>query len=196
MMPLDSCILEQASCRASLLVATAGFRSDDWDDLRQEMVLDCLRRSSKFDPARGEWPVFVRGITWNQATVLIRRKHRRAKWETLAEDVFASQLEQGHTLDDVLPAGSGDLVDDLHLRLDVARILGSLPPQLRLLARLLSIMPVCDVCVSMGKSRSRIYQMTGEVREAFVRAGLGPADRRNHRRLRRSARQKGEERCK
>lgn len=40
----DPYILRQASCRASLLVASAGFSRDDWEDLRQEMVLDCLER--------------------------------------------------------------------------------------------------------------------------------------------------------
>ena len=38
---VDPYILQQASCRASLLVASAGFRSDDWDDLRQDIILDC-----------------------------------------------------------------------------------------------------------------------------------------------------------
>jgi hypothetical protein len=40
---LTLAILQHASCRA--MVATAGFRSDDWEDLRQDLALDCLRRS-------------------------------------------------------------------------------------------------------------------------------------------------------
>ena len=70
---VDPYILQQASCRASLLVATAGFCPDDWHDLRQELVLDCLRRSRKFDPARGDWQGFVRGIVRNCSSVLVTR---------------------------------------------------------------------------------------------------------------------------
>ena len=55
MTPVDPYIFQQASCRASLLVAFAGFRPDDWEDLKQEMVLDVFRRSPKFDPARETW---------------------------------------------------------------------------------------------------------------------------------------------
>ena len=54
MTPVDPYILQQASCQASLLVSTAGFRSDYWEDLKQEMVLDLLHRSPQFDQTRGE----------------------------------------------------------------------------------------------------------------------------------------------
>src|SRR3954447_2660391 len=85
-MTVDPYILQQASRRASLLVATAGFRSDDWEDLRQEMVLDCLRRSPKFDPSRGDWPGFVRGVMRNRAAVLVMRERRRGL-EILRDDL-------------------------------------------------------------------------------------------------------------
>ena len=79
MMPADPYIFQQASCRASLLVTSAGFRSDDWEDLKQEMVLDVLRRSPKFDPARGDWQGFVRGVVRNHAAVLVMRERRRGR---------------------------------------------------------------------------------------------------------------------
>jgi hypothetical protein len=65
-------------------------------------------------------------------------------------------------------------VDALHLSLDVRRIIESLPTQLQTLTVLLAQMSVRDVCVKTGKSRSRVYQMTRQVRDAFVRAGLRP----------------------
>src|SRR5688572_21995222 len=95
MMPVDLYILQQASCRASLLVATAGFRSDDWEDLRQEMVLDCLRRSPKFDPSRGDWQGFVRGVVRNHAAVLVIRRHRTARREVLADDLYCNEARLG-----------------------------------------------------------------------------------------------------
>ena len=37
-------LLQQTALRASLLQTSFGFAADDWDDLRQDLALDCLRR--------------------------------------------------------------------------------------------------------------------------------------------------------
>jgi hypothetical protein len=66
-------------------------------------------------------------------------------------------------------------VDALHLSLDVRQVVESLPAHLQSLAVLLVQMPVQDVCRHTGKSRSRVYQMTRQIRGAFVRAGVSPA---------------------
>jgi hypothetical protein len=52
-------------------------------------------------------------------------------------------------------------------------VVRQLPDRLQRLASLLAEMPVHDVCLVMGKSRSRIYQMIGQLRVAFMGAGLG-----------------------
>jgi len=170
----ETYILRQASCRASLLVSTAGFSSDDWEDLRQEMVLDCLRRSPKFDPSRGDWPGFVRGVMRNHAAALVMRERRRAL-KILSEDLMNREGGgDGEYVDTPDRSPTTGAVDALHLSLDVRRIVERLPTHLQTLTVLLAQMPVRDVCVHIGKSRSRVYQMTRQVREAFVRAGLRP----------------------
>jgi RNA polymerase sigma-70 factor, ECF subfamily len=173
-MTIDPYILQQASCRASLLVATAGFTWADWEDLRQDILVDCLRRMRNFDPARGDWHGFVRGVTRNQATVLVIRARRRVP-EVLDRDLIhqqdASDVEWLDTLDK--RSGRKGVVDALHLSIDVRRVLESLPVQLQSLAGLLGQMPVQDVCRHTGRSRSRVYQMTRQIREAFIAAGMG-----------------------
>jgi RNA polymerase sigma-70 factor (ECF subfamily) len=175
MMPADPYIFQQASCRASLLVTSAGFRSDDWEDLKQEMVLDVLRRSPKFDPARGDWQGFVRGVVRNHAAVLVMRERRRAP-EILSDDLMNREdASDADSLDVLDKRASSGAVDALHLSLDVRQVVESLPAHLQALAVLLVQMPVQDVCRHTGKSRSRVYQMTRQIREAFVRAGVSPA---------------------
>jgi RNA polymerase sigma-70 factor (ECF subfamily) len=175
MIPGDPYIVEQASCQASLLVGTAGFRSDDWDDLRQEMVLDCLRRSPKFDPARGAWRGFVRGVMRNHATVLVTRRHRAAQREVLAADLCCDELRaESDPIDRLDGARKQEIEAELHLNIDVERVLQTLPSPLQRLALLLSELPVLEVCARTGKSRSRVYQMTRQLRDAFVRAGFRP----------------------
>ncbi len=175
MTSVDPYILQQASCRASLLVATAGFRSDDWEDLKQEMVLDLLHRSPKFDPARGDWHGFVRGVARNHASVLVIRERRRLKREVLSEDVSRKEAGSGDDPMDALNSVPRHEIEaTLQMSIDVDRVLNGLPPHLQALALLLSELPVIEVCARTGKSRSRVYQMTRQLRDAFVRAGFPP----------------------
>ena len=173
-MTADPYVFQQASCRASLLVAS-GFRSDDWEDLKQEMILDVLRRVPKFNPARGDWQGFVRGVVRNHGAVLVMRERRRAP-EVLSEDLMNREDASAVDALDILDKRSREhVVDALHLSLDVRRVAESLPTQLQALAVLLGQMPVQDVCRHTGKSRSRVYQMTRQIREAFLKAGFLPS---------------------
>jgi RNA polymerase sigma-70 factor, ECF subfamily len=172
---LDPYILQQASCRARVLVSTAGFRRDDWEDLRQEMILDFLRRAPKFDPARGKWRGFVRGVMKNHAAILITRKYRSWYREVVFSDVRIGEAESGEAVNDYFDGlRSHETGTALRLSIDVERMLNRLPSQLRTLALLLGEMPVQDVCALMGKSRSRVYQMTCQLRDAFAQAGFRP----------------------
>jgi RNA polymerase sigma-70 factor, ECF subfamily len=178
MTPADPYVLQQASCRASLLVATARFTPDDWGDLRQELVLDCLRRSPKFDPTRGDWHGFVRGVMRNHATVLAVRKRRRCQREFLAGDLLQNQPGTGDapitTFEESLMCNFDQA---LQTSIDLERVLGKVPAPLRILAFLLSEMSVKEISKRTGKSRSRVYQMTVQLREACLRAGLTPRGR-------------------
>jgi hypothetical protein len=168
----NSCIVEQASCHASLLVRSGVFTTDDWEDLRQELVWDCLRRSPWFDPTRGEWSGFVRGVIRNQATVLVARRRVHREREPLAEDLVVADLDSANgEVFDRLKQPDESQID---LVLDVRRILLRLPSHLQTLAGMLGEASVAEICARMGKSRSRVYQMTRQLRDAFTRAGIAP----------------------
>ena len=66
-----------------MLVSSARFSRDDWEDLRQEMALDCLERTPWFNPDRGDWRGFVRGVVRNHSAVLATREAQRIRCETL-----------------------------------------------------------------------------------------------------------------
>jgi RNA polymerase sigma-70 factor, ECF subfamily len=172
----DPYVLHQASCRASLLVATAGFTSDDWEDLRQEIVLDLIRRAPKFDPERGNWHGFVRGVARHHSTILIAG-HRRRTREVLGEDLKREDAHVGDSADALDKCPGSNPVVELDLRLDVQRVVARLPPHLRSLANLLGQMPVKELCQYTGKSRPTVYRMTLQIKEAFFDAGLAPCNR-------------------
>ncbi|MBI3681129.1 MAG: sigma-70 family RNA polymerase sigma factor [Acidobacteria bacterium] len=170
---LDSYVIEQATLRARLLAATAGFPPDDLDDLRQELLLDYLRRKPRFDETRGEPDGFARGVMRNQAAALVKKRCRRARHEILAGDLFEPDSENAA---DAVFRGvhQRDLTTHLDVSLDVQRVLRQLPVHLQRVAYLLAELPVSEVCLVIGKSRSRAYQMIRQLRVAFVRAGLNP----------------------
>jgi len=173
---IDSFAVQEASRCASRLIATAGFPRGDRDDLRQEIILDLLRRSPRFDSARGDWRGFVRGVSRNQSITLIAERRRR-RWEVLAGDLGPAEGGDGNALDALDCRRRTDPVGVLHLRLDVRRVVAGLPPRLRSLARVLGQMPVTEVCQHTGKSRATVHRMTVQIRRAFVGAGFGSQNR-------------------
>jgi len=167
--------IEQASLRARLLAITARFSFEEAEDARQELLLDCLRRSVKFDCGRGEWSGFVRGVMRNHASVLFTRRMRSSHRETLAGDLCSSDSGGESALFE--RARCDDPTERLDLSLDVQRVLGGLPEHLRRLAELLPELTIAEVCIAAGRSRSRVYQMIVQIRAAFIAAGLGPGSR-------------------
>ncbi len=174
----DPYILQQASCRASLLVASAGLSRDDWEDLRQEMVLDCLERTPRFDPQRGDWRAFVRGVIRNHSTVLASRELKRVRCESLPS---ASGGADGDGDPDgegglaVPEPASEDPTGALTLSADVQRVIESLPENLRTLAFELMELTVAEVATKRGRSTQWIYQLVKRLRQAFIRAGVTPS---------------------
>jgi RNA polymerase sigma-70 factor (ECF subfamily) len=165
----------QAELRASILVKWRGFSPQDWEDVRQDLVLDCLRRIPRFDPTRGEWPAFVRGVMYNQSTVLLSRRRRHLRREILAGDLVLldrkTSTHFGYVMENLV---LHDSTASLQLQIDVARVLRGLPGPLRTVAKLLSEVTVTEICVITGRSRSWVYRMAQKIREAFMSAGFRP----------------------
>jgi DNA-directed RNA polymerase specialized sigma24 family protein len=161
-------LLQQTALRASLLQTSFGFAADDWEDLRQELALDCLRRLPWFDRSRGNWQGFVRGTVRHHACVLASRQIRRPAVEPLPSD--------GESEANEVP--SEDFWPLLELGLDTERVLAGLPEDLRRLAHYLAEMPVSAVRRRTGLSAAQINQNIRRIRAAFVSAGIQPRVRR------------------
>lgn len=67
---IDLFVIQQAEIRASRMVGNYGFTRDDWEDLRQELLLDYMKRRPRFNPGRGAHRGFVHGVLRNQAAKL------------------------------------------------------------------------------------------------------------------------------
>lgn len=153
--PIDPFVIQQAEIRASQLVACSNFPADDWEDLRQDLLLDYLERLPNFNSDRGEPRGFMFGVVRNRAAQLAKRRPAVCSVEL-------TLIPQPRT------------VEKHDLRMDVRAILSRLPEHLRAVAELLQERTPREVAAATGKSRSRVYQMMAEIRQAFEEAGFSP----------------------
>lgn len=165
-------LLQQTALRASILQSSFGFAADDWDDLRQDLALDCLRRLPRFDGARGSWEGFVRGVVRNHACVLASRQIHRPQFQSIQMDDSCESADgKAHEprVEDFRPV--------LEFGLDTERVLTGLPDDLRSIARLLGEMPVASACRRTGLTLAQMNRRIRQIRAAFTAAGLAPAKR-------------------
>jgi RNA polymerase sigma-70 factor (ECF subfamily) len=161
---IDPFVLQQAEIRASRIVGANGYTPDDWEDLRQELLLDYVRRQPRFDPERGHQRGFVFGVLRNHAAKLATAGNRTRA---------ASELPDAPP--DPCCFVTSPLEAELHLRIDVQTVLSRLPEHLRILAVQLTEMSPVEVCRESGRSRSCIYRWIADLRRAFIAAGITPA---------------------
>ena len=168
-------LLQQTALRASLLQTSFGFAADDWDDLRQDLALDCLRRLPRFDGSRGNWKGFVHGVVRNHACVLASRQIQRRQFQPLEFD-GGSELPDGSLTGKADEAPAEDFRPLLELGLDTERVLAGLPEDLRTIARYLAEMPVSAVRRKTGLSLAQVNRRIRQIRAAFMAAGFAPGD--------------------
>ena len=162
MTSVDPFVIQQAEIRASRMVRSNGFGRDDWEDLRQDLLLDYLERLPQFDPERGDLRGFMFGVVRHRSVQLAAQHRRRAQWA--ADNGRASRRCAETNYD---------------LRLDVEAAVSRLPEHLQGIARLLTERTPREAARVTGKSRSRIYQLIQEIRSAFMKSGVTPDMLRN-----------------
>lgn len=172
-----SYMLQQASCLAHVLVNRTGRPKCDWEDLRQEFVLDCLQRAPGFDPARGEFRAFVRGVIRNRSAVAAHRESKRVQCEELFQSSDGFDPDQPESLNSPRAARepvSADPTASLVLSADMQRVIARLPENLRKLALDLTYLTPVEAAAKSNRTPQRIYQLMGDLRRAFRHARILP----------------------
>lgn len=170
--------------KARQLIGKCGFTHDDYEDLQQEMLLDLLMRLPKFDPSKASYNTFVARIVDRKISNLIRDRGRqkrdhRCQVRPLDEEVEGEAditREEMLSQDDVdLRTGRHDRpeLERIEMRLDVARALADLPPDLKALAERLLSQSVTEAARDLGVPRSTLYGSgIARLRKIFEEAGL------------------------
>jgi RNA polymerase sigma-70 factor, ECF subfamily len=173
----DSYILEQAEYRASILVKWGGFSPQDWADVRQDLALDCLRRIPRFDPTRGGWHAYVRGVIYNQSTILFSRRRLHLRREILADDLVVRNYRTRQRIECSLESpvwldNTGEPRNLVELRIDVGRVLAGVSHFDRTVAGCLVGHSAIETGRRLGVSRASVYRAIGRLRVAFTKAGF------------------------
>lgn len=151
-------ILHEADAAAARLRRRLRASAADLDDLRQDLLVDLIRRLPAFDATRGSIGVFAGLVLRNQASRIaarVARDRRRTGGQLMSLDEIDAG---GRTLADRLSEADGLAAWHGHCfaveaiveaRLDLARALGTLDRGER------------QLCAAVGDCRARVLGMRG-----------------------------------
>ena len=174
----DADLVRIAMAHAASLVGNCGFAQDDADDILQTLIIAGYQALTRFDPSKAKRSTYlyavIRGRVANLARDADRAKRDRrkdafsldAEWpgdasgETPWHDVVGSA--------DMLPVYGGSRKErtDLHgLRIDLAEAIADLPPKLRELCRLHSLLRPEEARRAAGMAHSTHGRAVNRIRK-------------------------------
>jgi RNA polymerase sigma-70 factor (ECF subfamily) len=156
----------------------------EYDDVRQDLLVDFLTRFAAFDPRKAELGAFARLCFRHEAARIARRvlRERAARHLLSLDDVVPGT--DGLTLADTIAEGDGyaawcgqpiDAVTSLERRLDVARAAEAIDPKDHALCTALSEHTPHELGEQRTMPRMRIYRRIREMRLRLLAAGISSA---------------------
>jgi RNA polymerase sigma factor (sigma-70 family) len=164
----DSVALRLARSYAAQLIGHYGFGSDDFGDLTQELLHECIRRREKFNPSRSGLITFTKLVIRNRVASLIESRSAKRRDYRLCQPI-----EPKNSLAATRSGITSSGIELINLQIDVAKTVGTLRPDLARLAYHLGIHTISEIARITGQSRCTIYRKRTELRRIFENAGLG-----------------------
>lgn len=156
----------------------------DLDDLRQDLLVDLLRRLPSYDSARGNIGAFAGLVLRNQSSRIAIRYHRQRRAQggallSLDAPIAGTREPVGDTLTeaDGLSALHGQRCSSsaiTELQQAVKAALAHLPVDDRRLCAALAHRPVTALAADGFGSRSALYRRLADLRPVLTAHGLGP----------------------
>lgn len=147
-------------------------------DLEQEMLMEVWTAAPTFDPETGDWPSFVATIVERKAAHILI--HRRAEKRATEQDLTSLDIPIKDSDGIVVPLGTQmlpehqnaltgvgerDLFEQIDGKLDLEKILESLPPEDVQLLRELTEKSQAKVAAARGISRRTLRGRLEQIRE-------------------------------
>lgn len=175
---------QEAAQTARRLHRTLRLPAADLDDLRQDLLVDLIRRLPAFDATRGTLGAFANVVLRHQASRIAIQYHRRQQAQGgffLSLDVRlggkSDRLRDTLSEQDGLAAWHGQGADatasaELHHDLDAT--LARLPAPDRRLCAALAHHTVSTLVAGGFANRSALYRRLAHIRHSLTAYGLGP----------------------
>jgi RNA polymerase sigma-70 factor (ECF subfamily) len=182
---IDPTVMKLVRTKAAGLAGTYGFSASDRDDLRQELLLDCLVRLRKFDPAKSSRRTFVHRVIRHRVATLLDGQRAPCRDYRMCRDSLDAPVQLAAC--ESIPLGETVSTDDyearigrnvlssrepMELRIDIDRGISLLPPELAAVADLLKSVSAVEAGRRLGLSRATVYRRIFDIRGVFAAAGL------------------------
>ncbi len=157
-------------------------RHDDLADIEQTLLLELLRRSTRFDPGRGTYATFADRVVRNAGRRIIEHALREKRCVfrvagSLDDDSpyrspGAAASTQGQWLHSQI-RHTDSTGDAIGRRVDVRRVVSRLAMADQRICALLAIETTSAVARMLGISRSALYRRLRKIRTHFTDHGMG-----------------------
>jgi RNA polymerase sigma-70 factor, ECF subfamily len=169
----------------SRLVGQYGFTYDDVEDIRQDLLLDLLKRLPRYNPQRSQRKTFIRRLIEHELAHILEARHAPCRDHRLMTDSLEDPVceEDGivlillDTLDETevlrLQGRTRRPPEEvIELRVDLERLLATLTPEQREICAHLIDRTVTEVARLLGIPRTSIQDIMQKLRVLFEEAGL------------------------
>jgi len=167
------------------LVGRYGFTKLDFEDLKQEMMLDLLQRQPKYNPDRAQINTFVARIIENKvASIIAARKADKRDYRLCCcslneqfEDKDGRSIERAETayMTEYLRRTGKSTRSHEELTnqaIDLQRTQSELPPNLRDLCDCLGDEDITAIARKLNRHRSTVHEHIKRIRILFKNRGL------------------------
>jgi len=178
---IDSTVVRIACTHAARLVGRFGFTGADRDDIQQEILLDYFIRVRRYNLAKSGRRTFLHRVVRNRIATLCEFQSAGCRDYRLCSDSLDAPSGDSIPLEDTVSADAyQDRVgrcatpswDREELRIDVDRVLATLPSELAAIANMLRSEGVVETAYQLGMPRATLYRRIAEIRIAFRSAEL------------------------
>ncbi|MDJ0766774.1 MAG: sigma-70 family RNA polymerase sigma factor [Myxococcota bacterium] len=182
---VDAAAVQLIRRKVRSLIGKAGFRSWDFDDLMQELVIEVLQRLPKFNPNRGKKSSFIGAVINNKVRKMIAvqktgkrdYRHCTCSLNDILDDGDSGGIERLETVDQerclhLLGYPKRQAAQICDLSIDLSKVVEDLPEDLAELCYRLEIQSIADISRITGTPRGTIYELIKKIRSRLKAAGL------------------------
>ncbi|MEX0641134.1 MAG: sigma-70 family RNA polymerase sigma factor [Pirellulales bacterium] len=171
---IDDYVLKRIEFRAKQLAIQFRLSDDRRDDLQQEMVVELLKASARFDQTgSASWHTYACRVLDLSVKKLIQIECRMRQREA-GRPMGFSKSPDGCPSAVNNPAHEGeDELAQLEMKLDIDLVMSRMPARLRQVCELLKKHSPTEAAEVMGIHRNSIYRLIAQAREYFEKIGLG-----------------------